>query len=94
MTLGIAEKTWLTLVGLTLTSAWLAETGHAGLPLTLMVAALIAFKGRMVIDRYMEMTTANRRIRRVLYVFITLVPTLVILSYYFSDALARLSTIG
>jgi hypothetical protein len=79
--LGRAERIWLLLVGLTLAGAWLAETGHAGWPLTLVVAGLIAFKGRMVIDHYMEMRTANAPIRRVLYAFVTLVPLLVIASH-------------
>jgi hypothetical protein len=94
MKLGHAEKIWLLLVGLTLAGAWLAETGHAGWPLTFVVAGLIAFKGRMVIDHYMEMTTANAKIRRVLYAFTTIVPILVILSHGWGDALRRLTTIN
>jgi hypothetical protein len=92
--MGHAEKIWLLLVGLTLTSAWLAETGHAGWPLTFMVAGLIAFKGRMVVDHYMEMTTASSKIRRVLYAFISLVPLLVIFSHGWGDTLKRLTTLN
>jgi len=94
MKLGHAEKIWLLLVGLTATGAWLAETGHAGWPLTLVVAGLVAFKGRLVIDHYMEMTSANAKIRRVLYAFVTVVPLLVILSHGWGDVLRRLTTIG
>jgi Prokaryotic Cytochrome C oxidase subunit IV len=92
--IGHAEKIWLLLVGLTAAGAWLAETGHAGWPLTFTVAGLIAFKGRMVIDHYMEMTSANTKIRRVLYAFVTLVPLLVILSHGWGDVIRRLTTIG
>lgn len=94
MKLGHAEKIWLLLVGLTAAGAWLAETGHAGWPLALVVAGLIAFKGRMVIDHYMEMTSANTRIRRVLYVFVFLVPLLVLFSHGWSDILKRLTTLN
>lgn len=92
--MGHAEKIWLLLATLTLGSAWLAETGHAGWPLAFIVAALIAFKSRMVIDHYMEMTRANTRIRRVLYGFAIIVPLMVLASHGWSDALRRLTTIG
>lgn len=89
-----AEKIWLLLLTLTLGSAWLGETGHAGWPLAFVVAGLIVFKGRMVIDHYMEMTSANTRIRRVLYMFVIIVPLMVLLSHGWSEALRRLTTIG
>lgn len=92
--MGHAEKIWLTLVGLTAAGAWLAETGHSSWLLACVVAGLIAFKGRMVIDHYMEMTRANSRIRRVLHLFVTVVPILVLLSHGWSDVLKRLTTIG
>lgn len=91
--MGHAERIWLLLVSLTLTGAWLAETGRAGWPLTLVVAGLIAFKGRMVIDRYMEITGANPRIRAVLHGFVTLVPLLVIFSHGWGDVIKRLTTL-
>lgn len=91
--MGRAEKIWLLLVGLTFTGAWLAETGRAGWPLTFIVAGLIAFKGRMVIDHYMEMTAAHARIRRLLYAFVTVVPLLVIASQGWGDVIKRLTTL-
>jgi hypothetical protein len=91
--MGHAEKIWLLLVALTGAGAWLAETGHASWFLTFVVAGLIAFKGRMVIDHYMEMTTANTRIRRVLHIFVTIVPILVLLSHGWSDVIRRITTI-
>ncbi len=93
-TIGHAECIWLLLVGLTLAGAWLAETGHAGWSLTLVVAGLIAFKGRLVIDHYMEMTGASAKIRYVLYLFASLVPVLVVLSHGFGDVLRRLTSIN
>lgn len=91
---GHAERIWLLLVGLTLAGAWLAETGQAGWPLTLFVAGLIAFKGRMVIDHYMEITRTNPRIRAVLHGFVTLVPLLVIFSHGWGDVIRRLTTLN
>ena len=91
--MGDAEKTWLTLIGLTFVGALLAETGHSGWPLALTVAFLIAFKGRMVIDHYMEMRSANTRIRRVLKGFVTLVPLLVLASQGWGTVIRRLTSL-
>ncbi len=92
--LGHAELYWLLLVGLTLGSAWLGEAGRSGWPLTVFVAALIAIKGRVVIDHYMEMIGANTRVRRLLHSFVTIVPLMVLLSHGWSEVLRRLTTIG
>lgn len=92
--MGHAEKIWLLLVTLTGASTWLAETGHSSWALTLVVAGLIALKGRLVIDHYMEMSSANAKIRRVLYTFAGIVPVLVVLSHGWSDILKRITTIN
>jgi hypothetical protein len=91
--MGHAEKIWLLLIGLTGAGAFFAETGHSGWFLALVVAGLIAIKGRLVIDHYMEMNSANTRIRRVLHIFVTIVPILVILSHGWSDVIRRITTI-
>lgn len=90
---GRAERIWLLLVGLTLAGAWLAETGQVGWPLTLVVAGLIAVKGRVVIDHYMEITGTHPRIRAVLHGFVTLLPLLVIFSHGWGDVIKRLTTL-
>lgn len=91
--MGRAEIIWLLLLALTLTGAWFAETGHAGWPLTFIVAGLIAFKGRMVIDHYMEITGTNPRIRAVLHGFATLVPLLVVFSHGWGDVIKKITTL-
>ena len=92
--MGHAEKIWLFLVTLTFTSVLLAETGHAGWPLTILVALLIGVKGGAVIEHYMEMRLANRRFRRILLFFVTLVPILVLLTHGWGDTVRRLTTLG
>jgi hypothetical protein len=92
--IGHAEKIWLLLVGLTLAGYWLAETGHSSWTLAFVVAGLIALKGRMVIDHYMEMTVANTRIRRVLYLFVAILPALVLFSHGWSEFIRRVTTIN
>jgi hypothetical protein len=89
--MGHAERIWLLLVALTLAGAWFAETGHAGWPLAFTVAGLIALKGRLVIDHYMELVRANARIRLALRLFTLAVPAMVLLSHGFGDLLRRLT---
>ncbi|MCP4128132.1 MAG: cytochrome C oxidase subunit IV family protein [Gammaproteobacteria bacterium] len=89
-----AERIWLLLIGLTLVGALLGESGHAGWLLTLTVVALIALKGGIVIDYYMEMRSANQRIRNTLRLFIILIPTLVILSHSWGEDIRRFTTLG
>ena len=91
--MGTAEKTWVGLVGLTLFGAVLAETGHAGWPLTLAVMGAILVKGGLVIDRYMEMPTARASFRWTLYAFAGVLSLMVLLTQGFGEALKRLTTI-
>ena len=91
--MGMAEKTWLGLIALTLLGAVLAETGHAGWPLALAVAATILVKGGLVIDRYMDMRAAKASFRRVLYAFVALLAVMVLLTQGFGEALKRFTTI-
>lgn len=93
MRVGAAEKTWLGLVTLTLLGALLAETGHAGWPLSLAVAGVILFKGGLVIDQYMEMRTAKRSFRRVMYTFSAVLALMVLLTQGIGETLMRLTTI-
>lgn len=92
--IGHAERIWLLLVGLTCAGAWLGETGEAGWWLSLSVAGLIALKGRLVIDHYMELRSASPPIRRVLHAFAILVPLLVLASQRFGDAIARITALA
>lgn len=91
--MGQGERIWLTLLGLTLAGAWLAETGQSGWPLSLLVAGLIALKGHLVIDHYMEMKEANRRFRRLLHAFVILVPLLILFSHGWGDLIRRLTQV-
>ena len=89
MTIGLTEKIWLALVGLTIAGMLLGETGRAGWPLTLTVVALIILKGGIVIDYYMEMRSANQRFRNVLRLFVILIPILVIISFSWGEDIRK-----
>ncbi|MCP3849015.1 MAG: cytochrome C oxidase subunit IV family protein [Gammaproteobacteria bacterium] len=93
MMIGNAERVWLVLIGLTLVGIFFAETGHAGWLLTLTVATLIIVKGSLIIDYYMDMRSANKQIRNVLRLFITIIPILVILVHAWGDEIQKVLTV-
>ena len=93
MVIGTAEKTWLLLFALTMLGALLAETGHAGWSLSIAVAAAILVKGGLVIDRYMEMSSARISFRRIMYVFAVVIALLVLLTQGFGEVIRQLTTI-
>jgi hypothetical protein len=91
--IGRAERIWLMLIGLTLVGIFFAETGRAGWLLTMTVVILIFLKGNFVIDYYMDMRSANQRIRNVLRFFIIIIPILVILVHAWGDEIRRLTSV-
>ncbi len=84
---------WIVLCILTLGGAYLGEAAEPGLAVTLLIAITMAFKGRMVIDHFMELKTANRRIRSLMRAYFYVLPTVMVLTYLFGDQLARLTTL-
>ncbi|MBS4098017.1 MAG: cytochrome C oxidase subunit IV family protein [Sulfuricella sp.] len=89
----ILDFLWLVLCALTLGGAYLGEAAEPGLAVTLVIALTMAFKGRMVIDHFMELKTANRRIRGLMRAYFYVLPAAIVLTYLFGDRLARLTTL-
>lgn len=92
--IGHTERIWLMLIGLTFLGALIGERGQAGWLLTLTVAILIALKGSIVIDHYMEMRSSNQRIRDILRLFTTLIPILVIIFHSWGEDIRRLTALN
>jgi hypothetical protein len=84
---------WLLLVALTLGGAFLGEASEPGLAVTLIICLTMAFKGRLVIDHFMELKTANRTIRNLMRAYFYVLPLVVVLTTLFGDWLARLTTL-
>jgi heme/copper-type cytochrome/quinol oxidase subunit 4 len=93
MAIGSVEKIWLTLIGLTMAGALLGETGEAGWLLTLTVIVLIAVKGGIVIDYYMELRDASQRMRNIMRLFVVLVSIMVITNFLWGEQFRQLTTI-
>lgn len=83
---------WLLLLALTILSAAIAESPEQGFLLTLIIAITIAFKGRMIVDRFMELKNANRLIRNSMRIYFYFIPLLIILTYLFPEVIVKLTT--
>jgi hypothetical protein len=88
----VIHVVWIVLVALTFVGAWLGEVADPGLPVALLVIVSMAIKGRLVIDHFLELTTCNRRIRRLMRTYFYVLPGLTLTTYVFGDVIVRLTT--
>ncbi|HJV24608.1 MAG TPA: hypothetical protein VJ673_02930 [Aromatoleum sp.] len=84
---------WLGLVTLTLLSLWLAQWSHHAAWLQLPVAAIVWLKGWIVARSFIEAHLAHPFIARLVRTFILCVPLALILTTWFGDRIARLTTL-
>lgn len=84
---------WLLLVALTLGGACIGEAAEPGLAVTLVIALTMAFKGRIIVDHFMELKTANRTLRKLMRAYFYVLPLVIVLTTLFGDWLARLTTL-
>ncbi|MEW8301258.1 MAG: cytochrome C oxidase subunit IV family protein [Candidatus Thiodiazotropha sp.] len=84
---------WLVLMGLTLLSAAIAESPDQGLVLILVITFTVAYKGRMIVDHFMELKDANRLLRNSMRVYFYVIPGMIVLVYLFPDLIVRFTTL-
>ncbi|MES9852318.1 MAG: cytochrome C oxidase subunit IV family protein [Candidatus Thiodiazotropha sp. L084R] len=84
---------WLVLMGLTLLSAAIAESHDQGLLMILVITFTVAYKGRMIVDHFMELKDANRLLRNSMRVYFYVIPSMIVAVYLFPDLIARLTTL-
>lgn len=82
---------WLLLMVLTLSGTLLGEYALPGFWITVIIAGMTAFKGRLVIDQFMELNQASPVIRRIVRGFGLLVPALMILTYLLGTELVEIT---
>jgi hypothetical protein len=82
---------WLLLLALTLSGMLMGEYARPGFWVTVSIAAITAFKGRLVIDQFMELNQASPVIRRIVQGFGLVVPFLMILTYLLGTELAAVT---
>lgn len=85
---------WLLLMLITIGSALLAESGETNLLITLLIALSVMLKGQLVVERLMELRSANRYIRFAMNFYFYVVPTLIVLVYLIPDQLASMTTLS
>jgi len=79
---------WLILMGITLGSAWIAESAEPSLLVTLTIAVAVSYKGRMIVDHFMELKHANPILRRMMIVYFYVIPSMIVLVYLFPERIA------
>ncbi len=84
---------WIQLMLLTLLSAFIAETADTGLVVIIIVAVTIGYKGRMIVDHFMELVDANRYIRASMRLYFYVIPLMIVLAYLFPEAIVRATTL-
>lgn len=84
---------WLALIGLTLFSAFMAENATPGLSSTTIMALVLAIKGRIIVDYFMELKHANTLVRNLMRFYFYVIPAIIMLVYFFPQQIARLATL-
>lgn len=85
----LLDLLWVLLLALTLGGALLGETAEPGAAVALFVVLSMALKGRLVVDYFMEMKTANRTLRTLMRVYFYVLPGVTLLVYLFGERIAR-----
>ena len=88
------DSLWLVLVALTLLSAYIAERATPSLISVLIMAAVLAIKGRIIVDHFMELKEANSILRRLMRAYFYVIPSLIILVYLFPDKIAQWTSLS
>ena len=85
---------WLLLMAMTLMSAAIAEKAEPSLLITIVIAAMIVIKARLVIDHFMELKSASPYIYHMMNAYFYLFPLVAVLSWLFPETLAEWTRLG
>lgn len=80
---------WALLILLTLLSAYMAERATPGLASVCIMAVVLAVKGRIIVDYFMELKQANVILRTLMRLYFYVIPALIILVYLFPEEIAK-----
>ncbi len=84
---------WFLLIGLTLFSAFMAEQPTTGFKSVVIMALVLAVKGRIIVDHFMELKHSHKIVRTLMQVYFYVIPALIILIYLFPDQIAKWTTL-
>ena len=80
---------WLLLILLTLFSAYMAESATPGFNSIAIMALVLAIKGRIIVDHFMELKNSHVVLRTLMQVYFYVIPALIILVFLFPEQIAR-----
>lgn len=90
----LIDALWLILIGLTLFSAYMAERADPGLISVIIMAVVLAIKGRIIVDHFMELKHAHKLLRGLMRTYFYVIPSLIIIVYLFPEQIASWTTLG
>jgi len=85
----LIQYLWIILVCLTLFSAFMAERTHTGFLEISIMALVLAVKGRIIVDHFMELKHSHVVLRTLMRVYFYVIPALIIIVYLFPDQIAK-----
>ena len=92
-TLNALDISWVLLMIITSANAFVAETAEPSLVITAIICCSIAYKGRRIMDYFMELNHANETIQLLMRSYFHVFPALIFLSDLFSEELSSLTTL-
>lgn len=93
LTFSTLDISWFILMIITTANAFVAETAEPSLAITALICGSIAYKGRRIMDYFMELNHANSTIQFFMRSYFHVFPALIFLSDLFSEELAVLTTL-
>lgn len=91
--LNMLDISWLILMLITSFNAFVAETAEPHIAITAIICFSIAYKGRRIMDYFMEINHANATIQKLMRGYFYVFPTLIFLTDLFSEGLAALTAL-
>ncbi|PKG85085.1 thiosulfate reductase [Colwellia sp. 75C3] len=92
-TLNVLDFSWVLLMIITTANAFVAETAEPSLAITAIICCSIAYKGRRIMDYFMELNHANKTIQLFMRGYFHVLPALIFLSDLFSEELVALTAL-
>lgn len=80
---------WILLILLTLFSAYMAERAPPGLNSIVIMAVVLAIKGRIIVDYFMELKESHIILRTLMRLYFFVIPAMIILVYLYPEQIAK-----
>ena len=85
----IIDTLWVVLIALTLLSAYMAERADTSFISVSIMAVVLAVKGRIIVDHFMELKKAHIVLRTLMRTYFYVIPSLIIIVYLFPEQIAK-----